>query len=464
MVDTAEHGAAEQGAADNSDHPKREVVAEHKPGCGAASVDVNPAQIGGERAVARCDQLGREPFSDTPDGLFRGYLTPAHGHAVGQIAQWMCAAGMTVRIDVMGTLIGRYEGHCPDAPAFIIGSHIDSVRDAGRYDGPLGVMLGIECVAAFHAAGRRFPFAIEVMGFGDEEGSRFPASMLCSQAIAGTLDPLDLQLRDRDGISVKQALKTFEQRLTVPMHTGPHTDAAYDSASVLGYLEAHIEQGPVLEAEGLAVAAVSGIAAQKRFAVSISGQAGHAGTSAMHLRKDALAAAAEIMLAIEAIARNGDQDDALVATVGQLAVAPGATNVVPGRVSLSLDVRAKTDAARDAAAERVAKAIGEIEHRRGVRAHMELVQALSAAPSDSGLTRLLESAMTHAQQPQRTLVSGAGHDAMVMADLCPTTMLFIRCGGGISHNPRESVCVEHVDAAYTVMMAFFDRLEAESQT
>jgi len=283
------------------------------------------ASTGGARAVARCDALGRAPFSDIADGLYRGYLTPAHRAALDQVAAWMREAGMDTRLDPAVNLIGRYEG-TGAGPPLIIGSHIDSVRDAGCYDGPLGVMLGIECVAALHAAGRRMPFAIEVIAFGDEEGSRFPAAMLTSRALAGTLDDVP-DLVDGEGITLGTALAGFgsaPDRLALARHPG-----------AIAYLEAHIEQGPVLEAEGLALGVVTGIAAQVRYAATVRGTAGHAGTCAMPLRRDALAGAAEMVCAIEAqaLARGGD----LVATVGRMDVRPGAANVIPGDVRFTID-------------------------------------------------------------------------------------------------------------------------------
>jgi allantoate deiminase len=215
----------------------------------------------GHRAVARCDELGVAPYSDTPDMLFRAYLTPAHAAALERLSDWMAEAGMSVRLDPAANLIGRYEGVDPDAPPLIIGSHIDSVRDAGRYDGPLGIMLGVECVATLKASGRRLPFPVEVIAFGDEEGSRFPASMLCSRAIAGTLSESALDVADAAGKTLSQALSDFPglSRSKTPL------DAAHGPA--LGFLEPHIEQGPVLEAEGLALGVVSGIAAQLRYQV-----------------------------------------------------------------------------------------------------------------------------------------------------------------------------------------------------
>lgn len=403
---------------------------------------------GGERAVARCDALGVAPYSDLEGGLFRAWLTPAFAAAQEAIGGWMAEAGMAVRTDAATNLIGRYEGDTPEAPALLIGSHIDSVRDGGRYDGPLGVMLGIECVAALKATGKRLPFAIEVIAFGDEEGSRFPSPMLTSRAVAGAFDPASLSVVGRDGVTVGQALSDSQ--------FAPELFADAARGSAIAYLEAHIEQGPALEADGLAVGIVTGIAAQLRYRIGITGVAGHAGTTSMALRRDALAAAAEAVLAVERIGSEGPDD--LVATVGRLDVAPGAVNVIPGRVDLSLDIRALDPAVRDAAAEAILAEIKAIAARRGVDLLAEPVHDLPASPCDPGLMDLLATAMAAEGQPERRLASGAGHDAMVMASLCPTAMLFVRCAGGISHNPAEAVDPADVEIARRVMLGFIERL------
>lgn len=430
---------------------------------------------GGARAVSRCDQLGVAPYSDTPDGLFRAWLTPAFAATQDAVARWMREAGMTVRIDPATNLVGRYEGEDPNAPVLLIGSHIDSVRDAGRYDGPLGVMLGIECVAALAAAGRRMPFPIEVIAFGDEEGSRFPAAMLTSRAVAGTLDVEALDALDREGISVAEALATFRhpserwglpKRSMAPGHeetpafagvTDMRT-AARPPGSVLAYLEAHIEQGPALEAAAAPVGVVTGIAAQLRYRLTFEGQAGHAGTTAMPLRRDALAAAAEVVLAAEREAFRGPDD--LVATVGMIGAEPGAANVIPGRVVATLDVRALDPRLRDATARDILTAGEAAARRRQVALTVEPVHDLPASPCDPALTDMLAEAARGAGQRDLRLASGAGHDAMVMAALCPTAMLFIRCRGGVSHNPAEHVDPADADVALRVMLGFIDRLGA----
>ncbi|NIK44651.1 allantoate amidohydrolase [Xanthomonas arboricola] len=410
----------------------------------------SPVHSSGARAVDRCDALGVTPYSDTPGGLFRAWLSPAHRAAVAQVGEWMRQAGMQVRLDAAANLIGRYEGAHADAPALLIGSHLDSVRDAGRYDGPLGILLGIECVAALHAQGRRLPFAIEVIAFGDEEGSRFPASMFCSRAVAGTLDPATLAVTDAAGTDVASALADWDLDIA-HIH-----QAARAPGSVLAYLETHIEQGPVLEAEGLPVGIVTAIAAQRRFALRFDGRAGHAGTTTMALRRDALSAAAEALLAIEGIARAGIDD--LVATVGKLQVAPGATNVVPGRVDCTLDVRAGDDATRDAAVLEIERALARISKTRNIAIAIDPLQTLAASPCAPALMTRLQHAVAAQGIAPRQLVSGAGHDAMVMAALCPTAMLFVRCAGGISHHPDEHVAPADAELALAVMRHFIEHL------
>jgi allantoate deiminase len=401
---------------------------------------------GGARAVARCDLLGIAPYSDMEDGLYRAYLTPAYAAAQEALAGWMAEAGMSVRRDAAANLIGRYDGTIPGAPTLLIGSHLDSVRDGGRYDGPLGIMLGVEAIAALNDAGERPPFPIEVYAFGDEEGSRFPAAMLTSRAVAGTLDAEALVLADGSGVALADA----------GVDVSTYLDAARPRGATLAYLEAHIEQGPVLESEGLAVGTVTGIAAQLRYQVQVVGTAGHAGTSSMPLRRDALTGAAEMALAVETIAREDASD--LVATVGKMEVLPGAANVIPGEVRFTIDVRSGDADRRNRAADAILETLANIAERRALDFSSDLIHDLPASPCDPALMNLMDAACTDAGQPVRRLVSGAGHDAMVMAALCPTAMLFIRCGGGISHNPAETVTPEDADIALRVMLGFINRL------
>ena len=404
--------------------------------------------VGGSRAVRRCEALGAAPFSDMEGGLYRAWLTPAYRAAREQLAAWMVEAGMTPHTDAAANLIGRYPGTA-DLPPLIIASHLDSVRDGGFYDGPLGIMLGVECVAALSASGRHMPFPIEVIAFGDEEGSRFPAAMLTSKAVARVLGEVP-DMADPAGVTLAQALAEYglsPDGLVQAKHPG-----------ALAYLEAHIEQGPVLEAEGLALGVVTGIAAQLRYGVVVKGLAGHAGTSSMPLRRDALTGAAEMVLAVESIARGYASD--LVATVGRIEALPGAANVIAGEVRFTIDVRSGDAGRRNRAAEDILDALDAIAQARGLDFAFDLIHDLPASPCDARLMDLLEEALVENGHRAHRLVSGAGHDAMVMAQLCPTAMLFIRCRDGISHNPAEHVEPADVEAALAVMLGFIGKLGA----
>lgn len=410
----------------------------------------------GTRAVSRCDLLGVAPYSEATDALSRPYLSPAHDKALQRLEQWMRAASMSVRRDAMGNLIGRYAGHTADAPALLIGSHIDSVHDGGRYDGPLGIMIGIEVVAALAARREHLPFAIEVIAFGDEEGSRFPSSMLCSRALVGALPEDALTSLDHQGVSLAQALQAFG------LDPGAVAQARRHPAEIIGYLEAHIEQGPVLEAEQLPVGIVTGIAGQLRLKARFAGLAGHAGTSPMHLRRDALAGAAAGILAVERICAG--RSDELVGTVGHVQCSTAAFNVIVGTAELLIDIRSGSNAARDAAAAEIRAELQQIAAGRGLQLAISVVQDLPAVPCDAALRSALHAAVATAGVRPFQLVSGAGHDAMVLAQLAPMAMLFIRCAGGISHNPRESVAAPDVDTAITVLVEFLRRLGAAKLT
>ena len=415
----------------------------------AMTLDPPPVTASGARAAARCRQMLEPPFSDMAGGLYRAYLSPAHAAACRQLEHWMAEAGMVTRIDPAGNVVGRYEG-TTDAPVLLIGSHIDSVRDGGAFDGPLGIMLGIECVAALHAQRRHLPFPIEVIAFGDEEGSRFPAAMLTSRAAAGLLAADRLAIADPAGVPLGDALARFG------LSAERYLAAAYAPGTVRAYVEAHIEQGPLLEAEGLALGVVTAIAGQRRFTARMTGVPGHAGTNSMDLRRDALAAAAQAIAAIERVARIGPDD--LVATVGALQVAPGSANVVPGRVDFTIDVRAGADPLRDAAVAAILAEVEAIAEARGIALRLEEIQRLPATPCDPALVDRLERAVASTGAAPFRLVSGAGHDAMNMAAIAPIAMLFIRSPGGISHNPAEDVLVADVELALAAMLAFLEGL------
>jgi allantoate deiminase len=401
--------------------------------------------------MQRCDELAG--FSEEPGRLTRRFATTALREANAAVAGWMRAAGMVVRQDAIGNLAGRYEADRPGAKTLLLGSHLDSVVDAGRYDGPLGVLAALACVQRLRDQGWRLPFAIELYGFADEEGVRYHTAYLGSQAVAGTLDPATLELADADGITLAEAIRAAggdPARLAEARRRGD---------DLLGYVEVHIEQGPVLEARGLPVGVVSAIAGQSRFALRFAGVAGHAGTVPMELRQDALCAAAELVLAAEALAR---ATPGLVATVGQIAARPGASNVIPGTATLSLDVRHQDDARRRAAIETLREQAQQIAQARRVALEWQSVQESRALACDAALAGLLEHAIASLGHPVAWLPSGAGHDGVALSTLAPIAMLFVRCKGGISHNPAESVDQADVAVAIEVLGHFLTLL-AEGQ-
>jgi allantoate deiminase len=389
----------------------------------------SPAVLGA-RAFAALAGLNR--FSDEAGKLTRLYLSPAHRQAAEYTRSAMEVAGLSAFIDAAGSVQGRREGARPGLPAVMIGSHIDTVRDGGRFDGNLGVVAGILAVQAIRDAGIVLPFALEVVAFGDEETVRFPTSLSTSSALVGHYDQAWLDGRDADGIMLRDALLAFGgDPAGIPA-------LARRPGSVKAYLEVHIEQGPVLEAENEAVGIVTTINAQSRARVRVSGEAGHAGTVPMRLRKDALAAAAEMALALEEIAGGHDQ---AVGTVGVFRPDPGAANVVPGAVDFTIDFRAplaQTVAEMDRA---IQERFGAIAARRGVGLSIVPYSREDAAPMAAELQEALAAgiARTGSNLSARRLPSGAGHDAMVMARLCPSAMLFVRCEKGISHSPLENM-------------------------
>ena len=401
------------------------------------------------RLLERCDELAG--CSEEPGRITRPYGSAALRAARERVAGWMEETGLAVRVDALGNLIGRYEADVPDAPALLLGSHLDSVRDAGRYDGPLGVLVGLACVERLAGAGRRLRRAVEVVAFADEEGVRFLTTYLGSRAVAGTLDPAVLALVDADGVTLAEAIVEAGGD---PVRI---SSARRDPASLVGYIEVHIEQGPVLEQLDRAVGVVTGIAGQSRAELVLEGAAGHAGTVPMALRRDALPAAAELVLETERLAR---AHEALVATVGSLVVEPGAPNVIPGRARLTVDVRHPQDERRRRATTALRDAAAAVAARRGVAVDWALRHDVDAVPCDARLSGALEAAAERVQGPTPRLASGAGHDAAALAALTPVAMLFVRCAGGVSHHPAESVDVRDVAVAVEVLVGAVEDLAA----
>jgi hydantoinase/carbamoylase family amidase len=405
----------------------------------------------GARIIEHAASLGA--ISEDDARLTRTYLTPQHREAGERIAAWMREAGMEAAFDPMGNVVGRYAGERADAPVVLTGSHMDTVVDAGKYDGILGILAPIECVRDLHARGKRLAFALEVIAFGDEEGVRFGVTLLGSRALAGRFHGRDLDATDRDAISMRDAMVAF----------GGNPDAiaslARDASRVAAFVELHIEQGPVLLDEGLALGVVTAIAGVTRVRARVTGTAGHAGTVPMGARRDALAAAAEMALAVERFCATRALE--LVGTVGRFAVAGGgAINVIPGTVDFTVDLRSDTDATRRSAAAEIEGECRAIAARRGVGLAWDPFFELDCAPCDPALQAVLAAAIAERGLEVRHLRSGAGHDAMEFAGLVPTAMLFVRCGaGGISHNPAETLSAEDADIATQVLLDFFERLD-----
>ena len=398
----------------------------------------------GARVMDWCETLAA--WSDADTGLTCAYLTPAHRRSAAQIAAWMGEAGMTARIDAVGNVVGRYASDNPQARTLMTGSHYDTVRNGGKYDGRLGILLPIAVAAHLHARGERLPFHLDVVGFAEEEGVRFRSTFLGSSAITGQFDPALLDALDDDGVTLRAAI----------------VDAGHDPAAIpaiarnrdelLGFVEVHIEQGPVLLERGLPVGVVTAIAGSSRYLVELTGVASHAGTTPIGMRRDAAAAAAEIVLLVEA--RCGGVA-ALVGTVGQLEVPSGSVNVIPGACKLSLDIRAADDALRLAAVDDILAGISAICARRGIEEKLWKIVEADAAPCAPRLMDALGAAVERAGVPRFDLLSGAGHDAMQMARITEVAMLFTRCGnGGISHNRLETMTADDAELAGQVLLDF----------
>jgi allantoate deiminase/N-carbamoyl-L-amino-acid hydrolase len=385
-------------------------------------------------------------WSDADDGLTCAYLTPAHRRTAAQLSEWMRDAGMNVHIDAVGNVVGRYAAAQADAKTLITGSHYDTVRSGGKYDGRLGILLPIALVRHLHARGERLPFNLEVIGFAEEEGVRFKSTFLGSSAIAGRFDPAQLDQQDEQGFTMRQALQEAGH------DPAAIKDIARDPATLLGFVEVHIEQGPVLLERGLPLGVVSAIAGSSRYLVELTGLASHAGTTPMGMRRDAAAAAAEIVLLVESRCSAGGS---LVGTVGQLEVPGGSVNVIPGQCRLSLDIRAASDAQRLAAVDDILAGISAICRARQVGERLYKIVEAEAAPCAPRLMEQMKAALERAGLPRFELPSGAGHDAMMMAQITDVAMLFTRCGnGGISHNPLETMTADDADIAARVLLDF----------
>ncbi len=406
----------------------------------------------GEEIVRRIDELAA--LSETPDNLTRVFLSKEHRAAAELLVGWMQQAGMLARVDAIGNVCGRYEGTTPGAPCLMLGSHYDTVRDAGKWDGPLGVITAIACVGDLNGRGIRLPFAVEIVAFADEEGTRFASTLLGSRAVAGTFVESALASRDRDGIAMREAMERFGLD---PDHIGA---AARAPAELLAYLELHIEQGPVLEAQDLPVGVVTAIAGATRLAVELHGMAGHAGTVPMPMRRDALTGAAECILAVEEFCRS--DRGGLVGTVGYINAMPGATNVIPGLVSFTLDIRAPKDSYRKMAVTDIVREIETIAKQRQLDLQINVTHENRTAPCASWLQNQMGAAIAAEGHRVFELPSGAGHDGMAMIDIADIAMLFVRCRGGISHNPAEHVETADVEAGARVLLRVIENFKPKA--
>ena len=405
----------------------------------------------GEEIAGRITELGA--ISESKAHLTRLFLTSEHRAAADLILGWMRDAGMRAHIDAIGNVCGRYEGERPGLPCLMLGSHYDTVRDAGEWDGPLGLITAISCVANLNRNGRRMPFAIEVVGFADEEGVRFASTLLGSRAVAGTFDESVLSARDQAGIALRDALKDFGLD---PGHIGV---AARRRRELLAYLELHIEQGPVLEEQQLPIGVVTAIAGATRLSVRLAGMAGHAGTVPMALRRDALTGAAECIGAIEEFCRT--DDGGLVGTVGYIHAAPGATNVIPGQVSFTMDIRAPTDQRRKRAVTDMVRRIEAIAKRRKLELQLNVTHENRTVPCAPWLKEQIAEAIAAEGFRVFELPSGAGHDGMAMIDVADVGMIFVRCRGGVSHHPDEHVELADADAGARVLLRIIENFRPQ---
>lgn len=403
----------------------------------------------GRRVMKRCDDAAR--FTDREGGIERTFCCASMRRLHGTLSEWMAGAGVTCRVDSAGNFYCRRAGNGRTGKTLLVGSHLDTVPNAGRYDGVLGVMLGLAVVELADATGTDLPFDLEAVGFSDEEGIRYGVPFLGSRAAVGTLDDDLLSRSDARGVAMRTALDDFGCDAT------SIGDAILDPQRYLGFLEAHIEQGPTLEAEKLALGVVEAIVGQTRAGVRFRGEAGHAGTVPMRLRRDAMAAAAEWIVEVERIAKG---IEGLVATVGRVDVVPNATNVIAGEVNLSMDVRHVDGAIRASAMERLVAAGHEIAERRSVEYAVDWSEGQEAVKTDAALTELLAECVCGEQGSEPLMTSGAGHDSMIVASRMPVALLFIRCAGGISHHPDESVTGDDVISALRAMWNFIVRLAA----
>lgn len=409
----------------------------------------------GQEIIASCERLGRH--SDDPDGLTVAYLTPAHRAVAAELEEEMAAAGLTVTVDAVGNVIGRLACTRPGARTLLTGSHFDTVRNGGRFDGRLGIALPIALARHLNGSGERLPFDLEVIAFAEEEGLRYASTFLGSSPLVGQFDASVLERTDAAGVRMRDAIKD------AGLNPDGIAGLRRDPARLLGYYEVHIEQGPVLLQAGEALGVVTSIAGGVRHSCQVIGTAGHAGTVPMALRHDAGTAAAEMVLAMEARCR-ADPSGSVVGTAGRFEVVRGATNVIPGEARFTIDLRASADGPRDRALADILLSCREIARRRAVSFASEPTMKVPATPCTPAWVDALAGAVTGLGLPARRMPSGAGHDAMMMGRAMPMAMLFVRCGnGGVSHSPAETLSAEDADQAAAATLAFWRGLGGVAQ-
>jgi allantoate deiminase len=396
--------------------------------------------------ISRIDELASISEDDT--GITRRYGTPAAIEATNKVLEWMRNAGLETKTDAIGNLRGRWPAKTPHAKTLVIGSHLDTVINAGRWDGPLGVLTGLDILENIARQNKELPFHLELIAFCDEEGVRFHTTYLGSKVVAGSFEPQILQRKDENGIPLKEAI------LAVGGNPDKLSAEAIAPDQWLGYFEIHIEQGPVLYEKKIPVAPVTAIAGQIRAELIFTGLAGHAGTVPMDMRQDALCGAAEFILAAERLAQN----NGVLLTVGKLQVANAASNVIPGEATCSIDLRSADQKALGTAHEELRRICAGIAGRRGLTQHWEVIQSSPSATCDPRLTALLSACVASAGYEALQLVSGAGHDAVPISAVSPVCMLFVRCFKGISHNPLEAVEKNDLAAALAVAESFIFKL------
>lgn len=403
----------------------------------------------GKRALERCQSLAG--ISEMDGAILRQYLTPEHKRCNQLVAIWMAEAGMDTWQDEVGNQWGRLASDNPDAKRLVIGSHLDTVPNAGAFDGILGVLLAIELADIAHQQGINLPFHLDIVGFCDEEGTRFATTLIGSKALAGNFDPSWLDLTDANGVSMSEALTAFGLS---PKDVG---NATLTKDGVLGYLEVHIEQGPVLEAADQALGVVSAIAGAKRAVIEFIGQSDHAGTTPMDMRKDTIVAAAELTIAIEQIAKQCQHNE--VATVGYINAKPGVANVISGYSAVSLDARAQSDDDLELLLYKISRTAKAIASERQLELNWQWTHEAETVACDTKFQQQLLAACHANGEDSPVLPSGAGHDAMAIAPICPVGMLFIRSPGGISHHPAETVIPEDVEKALAVMYSAISSID-----